>query len=67
MRCRAAAVGVPETAAAEAAVLDALRRIIDPDFGADVVECGFVKDLRCSPSGAVAFALELTTPVRSAS
>lgn len=44
-------------------VLSALRRIIDPDFGEDIVSCGFVKSLNIDPaSGAVSFTLELTTP-----
>lgn len=30
---------------AEADVLKALSQIIDPDFGTDIVSCGFVKDL----------------------
>jgi ATP-binding protein involved in chromosome partitioning len=45
----------------EAAVLDALRPIVDPDFGKSIVDLGFVKDLRIE-SGRVAFAIELTTP-----
>jgi metal-sulfur cluster biosynthetic enzyme len=44
-------------------VLAQLRRIIDPDFGEDIVACGFVKDLEIDPqAGSVAFKLELTTP-----
>jgi len=44
-------------------VLSALRRIIDPDFGEDIVSCGFVKSLNIDQgSGAVSFTLELTTP-----
>lgn len=44
-------------------MLDALRRIIDPDFGEDIVACGFVKDMVIDvAAGAVAFTLELTTP-----
>lgn len=40
-----------------------LSRIIDPDFGVDIVECGFVKQLAIDPEGgAVSFDLELTTP-----
>ena len=27
-------------------MLKALSQIIDPDFGTDIVSCGFVKDLR---------------------
>lgn len=30
---------------AEIDVLKALSKIIDPDFGTDIVSCGFVKDL----------------------
>jgi len=63
----AAAPAAPSVTASatpeEAEVLDALRRVIDPDFGADVVACGFVKRLRADrASGAVSFELELTTP-----
>jgi len=44
-------------------VLRALSRIIDPDFGMDIVACGFVKDLAIDGgSGLVQFRLELTTP-----
>ena len=44
-------------------VLRQLARIIDPDFGQDIVSCGFVKELTADPkSGQVTFALELTTP-----
>lgn len=47
----------------EAEVLQALSRIIDPDFGMDIVKCGFVKDLNVNyASGQVKFRLELTTP-----
>ena len=45
----------------EAAVLDALRPIVDPDFGRSIVELGFVKELRIE-GGRVEFAIELTTP-----
>uniref|UniRef100_A0A0D6QUE9 Fe-S cluster assembly factor HCF101, chloroplastic n=1 Tax=Araucaria cunninghamii TaxID=56994 RepID=A0A0D6QUE9_ARACU len=44
-------------------VLKALSQIIDPDFGTDIVSCGFVKDLELNEiSGEVSFRLELTTP-----
>jgi metal-sulfur cluster biosynthetic enzyme len=46
----------------EADVLNALRNVIDPDFGEDIVNCGFIKDLRVSDDGDVMFTLELTTP-----
>src|SRR5262245_52969135 len=45
----------------EAAVLDALRPIVDPDFGKSIVDLGFVKELRIE-GGRVSFAIELTTP-----
>jgi ATP-binding protein involved in chromosome partitioning len=45
----------------EAAVLDALRPIVDPDFGKSIVDLGFVKELRIE-GGRVEFAIELTTP-----
>ncbi len=47
--------------ATEAQVLDALRAIIDPDFGKDIVSLGFIKNLAID-SGRVAFDVELTTP-----
>jgi len=45
----------------EAAVLDALRAVKDPDLHKDIVTLGFVKDLRIADSG-VSFTVELTTP-----
>jgi len=45
----------------EGEVLDALRPIIDPDFGKSIVELGFVKGVHID-GGAVAFSIELTTP-----
>jgi ATP-binding protein involved in chromosome partitioning len=45
----------------ESAVLDALRPIIDPDFGKSIVDLGFVKNLRIE-GARVAFDIELTTP-----
>jgi ATP-binding protein involved in chromosome partitioning len=45
----------------EVAVLDALRPIVDPDFGKSNVEIGFVKDIRID-GPAVSFTIELTTP-----
>ncbi|KAF9617262.1 hypothetical protein IFM89_035206 [Coptis chinensis] len=48
---------------AENDVLKALSQIIDPDFGTDIVSCGFVKDMNIDESsGKVSFRLELTTP-----
>jgi hypothetical protein len=37
----------------QAAVLDALRVVIDPDLGKDIVSLGFVKQLAIDASGAV--------------
>nr|CAD1824198.1 unnamed protein product [Ananas comosus var. bracteatus] len=43
--------------------LDCLSQIIDPDFGTDIVSCGFVKDLEVDEAlEEVSFRLELTTP-----
>ena len=49
------------TQVTEAAVLEALRPIIDPDFGVSIVELGFIKNLHIE-GDRVAFAIELTTP-----
>ena len=45
----------------EAAVLDALRPIVDPDFQKSIVDLGFVKNLRIDGAN-VTFEIELTTP-----
>jgi ATP-binding protein involved in chromosome partitioning len=45
----------------EREVLDALRPIVDPDFGRSIVELGFIKNLRIDDAR-VAFDIELTTP-----
>ena len=45
----------------EAAVLDALRTVRDPDLHKDIVALKFVKNLRID-GGRVAFTIELTTP-----
>jgi len=45
----------------EAAVLEALRPIVDPDFGKSIVELGFVKNIRIA-GPRVSFDIELTTP-----
>lgn len=61
--CAASSEAVERPPSYEAQVLQALEVVIDPDLGASVVECGFVKDLRVNPEeGSVSFALELTTP-----
>ena len=46
----------------ESEVLDALRVIIDPDLGRDIVSLGFVRNLAGLDDGRVRFTLELTTP-----
>ena len=45
----------------EAAVLEKLANIIDPDLGKDIVSLGFIKDLAIS-GGDVSFRIVLTTP-----
>jgi ATP-binding protein involved in chromosome partitioning len=45
----------------EREVLEALRKVRDPELGADVVSMGMIKDLRVE-GGRVHFTLELTTP-----
>src|SRR5579864_7340513 len=45
----------------EAAVLDALRAVKDPDLHKDIVALGFVKNLQIG-EGRVGFTIELTTP-----
>eukprot|EP00897_Mesotaenium_endlicherianum_P002466 jgi/Mesen1/2247/ME000153S01474 len=48
---------------AEKEVLGQLARILDPDFGTDIVSCGFIKNLQVDPQqGSVVFSMELTTP-----
>jgi ATP-binding protein involved in chromosome partitioning len=44
-----------------ARVLEALRPIVDPDFGKSIVDLGFIQNLRIQ-GGAVSFTIELTTP-----
>jgi ATP-binding protein involved in chromosome partitioning len=45
----------------EAAVLDALKVVRDPDLNRDIVSLKFIKDLRID-AGRVSFSIELTTP-----
>src|SRR5262245_29475152 len=45
----------------EAAVLEALTAVRDPDLNRDIVSLKFVKNLRID-NGRVAFSIELTTP-----
>ncbi|MGH9942058.1 MAG: Mrp/NBP35 family ATP-binding protein [Pyrinomonadaceae bacterium] len=49
------------TQVSEQRVLEALRRIEDPDLHKDIVALGFIKDLRIE-GGAVSFRIVLTTP-----
>ncbi|MFY9343557.1 MAG: Mrp/NBP35 family ATP-binding protein [Planctomycetota bacterium] len=51
----------PLAAPTEASILEALRSVQDPDLHRDIVDLGFVKDLRVC-GGNVAFTIELTTP-----
>jgi len=45
----------------ESQVLDALRKVVDPDLHRDIVTLGFVKDLKIE-GGDVSFRVNLTTP-----
>jgi len=42
-------------------VLEVLRKVIDPDFNQNIVELGFIEELR-TDNGQVSFAVMLTTP-----
>ncbi|GMH29199.1 hypothetical protein Nepgr_031042 [Nepenthes gracilis] len=58
-----ASVSTASIEATENDVLKAKSQIIDPDFGTDIVPCGFVKDMPIDEAlGEVSFLLELTTP-----
>jgi ATP-binding protein involved in chromosome partitioning len=50
-----------ENSSLEQAVLEALRKVKDPDLSKDIVALGFIKDLK-TESGKVSFTIELTTP-----
>src|SRR5215475_9843284 len=45
----------------QAAVLEALKVVRDPDLNRDIVSLGFIKDLKID-GGTVRFTIELTTP-----
>ncbi|CAI6012553.1 unnamed protein product [Closterium sp. NIES-65] len=67
LRCSAQAApgdaGAAQQQQREGEVLGQLRRILDPDLGADIVSCGFIKNLQVDEAeGAVTFDMELTTP-----
>lgn len=44
----AASASAVSSQTAETDVLKSLSQIIDPDFGTDIVSCGFVKDLNAN-------------------
>jgi len=46
----------------EREVLQALRGVVDPELGVDVVSLGMIKEVRVDEVGNVSFTLELTTP-----
>lgn len=43
-------------------ILDALKKVFDPELGRSIVELGMVQDLKLSDSGEVSFTLALTIP-----
>jgi len=43
-------------------ILEALRKVIDPELGQNIVEMGMVRDLVIQPGGTVSFTLALTVP-----
>jgi ATP-binding protein involved in chromosome partitioning len=43
-------------------ILDALKKVFDPELGRNIVELGMVRDLQTSTAGAVTFTLALTIP-----
>src|ERR1043165_1791748 len=53
--------GKQTTTVSEAAVLDVLKTVQDPDLHRSIVELGFVKNLKIE-GGNVRFDVELTTP-----
>jgi ATP-binding protein involved in chromosome partitioning len=52
---------MPSTAVTDAAVLEALKAVRDPDLNRDIVSLKFIKNLKIE-GGRVAFSIELTTP-----
>ncbi len=45
---------------AESSLIEALRQVMDPELGKNIVELGMVRDLKQSPDGVVSFKLNLT-------
>jgi Mrp family chromosome partitioning ATPase len=43
-------------------ILEALKKVFDPELGRSIVELGMVRDLQCSSEGMVTFTLALTIP-----
>lgn len=43
-------------------VLEALKKVVDPEIGRDIVSLNMIRDLRVEEDGVVSFVLELTTP-----
>lgn len=43
-------------------ILDALKKVFDPELGRNIVELGMVRDLQITEAGAVTFTLALTIP-----
>jgi len=58
---RSCARRMEQVQVAEENILAALRRVVDPELGRDIVSLGFVKGLTVA-DGKVSFTLELTTP-----
>jgi Mrp family chromosome partitioning ATPase len=43
-------------------ILDALKNVMDPELGRNIVEIGMIRDLKVSAAGEVSFTLALTIP-----
>ncbi len=49
-------------ASKEEEVLEALRSVVDPEIGLNVVELGLIRNLEMKPDGGVSITMILTTP-----